>query len=233
MRNINNLLVSWCLKPKYAQVGDWSNIFIKKNSIHSGIPFALNPNPHLTLNNQLFAKVCLSLWCAFCCSKLQPFHFQQWFFAHRLCLFNGQHLQLLECKYVIQLLIIQIQKSKGTNQIWSNLEEGYEEPSMLPQIFKCLCSLNIVGKWGTPFLWCKYLWCVHKCYFQICFLLSIFSLCPCSTIFCFLHFNHLGSQRPMFTFVFQSYESTWCHFFYSKYFCKFVDCLRFVSKATL
>jgi hypothetical protein len=92
---------------------------------------------------------------------------------------------MFECKCVIQLLIVQIYKGKGANQIWSNLEEGYEEPSMLPQIFNCLCSLNIVGKWGTPFMWCRYLWCVHKCYFQICFPLSIFSFCICSTILYF------------------------------------------------
>jgi hypothetical protein len=35
--------------------------------------------------------------------------------------------------------------------------------------------------------------------------LSIFSFYMCSTILCFLHFNHLGSQILMFTFVFQSY----------------------------
>ncbi len=68
-------------------------------------------------------------------------------------------------------------------------------------------------KWGTPFLWCKSLWCVHKCYFQIRFPLSIFSFCMCSTILCFLHFNHLGYQGPMFAFVFQSCESTWGHCF--------------------
>jgi hypothetical protein len=98
---------------------------------------------------------------------------------------------------------------------------------------KCLCSLNITGKWGTPFLWCKYLWCVHKCYFQICVPFSIFSSCMCLTILCFLHFKHLGSQRGVSMFVSQSCESIWGHCFRTKNFCKFVDCVRFVSKATL
>jgi hypothetical protein len=48
------------------------------------------------------------------------------------------------------------------------MEEGCKKPSMMPQILKCLCSWNIT-KCGTPFLWCKYLCYVHKCYFQICY----------------------------------------------------------------
>ncbi len=84
---------------------------------------------------------------------------------------------------------------------------------MLFHILKCLCSSNIARKWGTPYLWCKSLWCVYKCYFQISFPLSNFSSCLCSTILCFLHFNHLGSQRLMFVFMSLSYESTWGHCF--------------------
>ncbi len=131
----------------------------------------------------------LPLCCVFCFSSL--FTFDDGF------LFTHFTVSMLECQCVIEE-----QRRK------LNLEKGCKEPLMLFHILKCLCSSNIARKWGTPYLWCKSLWCVYKCYFQICFPLSNFSFCLCSTILCFLHFNHLGSQRLVFVFMSLSYEST-------------------------
>ncbi len=101
-----------------------------------------------------------------------------------------------------QLLIVQIAKSKGANQIGSNLKEGCEELSMLPKFPSVYARQTLhesgghiscgVNRYGVR---------VHKCYVQICFALSIFSSYLCSTILCFLHSNHLGSQRLVSTFV--------------------------------
>jgi hypothetical protein len=75
LRNANNLLVSWCVKPKYTQVGYSSNFFINFFFIHLGFPFALNLNPPLTLNNRLLIENVLSI--LMCTLPFQPFHFRQ------------------------------------------------------------------------------------------------------------------------------------------------------------
>lgn len=131
----------------------------------------------------------------FCCSNLFTFDNGFLFIRFTVSMVGTFNAWTPMCHSIVDKIDLKEHMSK------LNLVEFGKGMQGAFNLLKCLCSLNIVGKWGTPFLWCKSIWCVYKCYFQIWFPLSNFSSCLCSTILCFLHFNHLGSQILMFVFM--------------------------------